>query len=121
MKGLSMPRITADALRDYSMADTFYETVAGIVDDERKRLKEGEQLRVYWIQPDGKQILVEEIAFSNPNMILLYGRADATSRLTIITHMSACSLVMRVGPSDPERPQRQLGFLGERGAGDEAL
>ncbi|MDE3096289.1 MAG: hypothetical protein KGK07_09860 [Chloroflexota bacterium] len=98
--------------RDGSMADTLYERLAEHINEATSALEVGESLQLDWFNSSGECIRVEDIGYHNPNLIKLYGRDNSNRKCTVLVHMNALELVLRVNDS-ASRQSRRIGFVGE--------
>jgi hypothetical protein len=112
--GVRIPRYTAPSLAlpaNYKLADTFYEQIRVHIEAMQKKLKKNEQLLIYHYCPSGQPILVTNVGFQNPSMIVLHGLDSMGNECCVLTHMTSVQLVVRVMKVDAQAKHRKIGFL----------
>ena|SRR5438876_4777055 len=98
-------------LRDYSLADRFIESVEKHIKELQERLAGDEQLLVMALLPGSKEILVNWIGYSNPNLVVFDG-TEMTSghQVSLLAHQDTVQLLCRVEKIEPQRSRRTIGF-----------
>lgn len=118
---IQMPDIGKLVLKDYLMADTFYEHLKHHVEETEKELAEDEQLAVVYRDSVGQSFVVRDISYHNPNLIILYAQDANENECSILAHMNTVQLVLIRVKVKEAKPYR-IGFLkdsGDRNAEDE--
>ena len=117
--GVKIPRYSTPSLslpENYKLADTFYEHLRGHIEALQKNLKKEQQLLVFHYNPSGEPILVTNIGFQNPSLIVLHGVDSMGNDCCVLQHMFNVELVMRVMKIDTKTKQRRIGFLHKEAA-----
>lgn len=113
------PRITLPSftlpktlqIKDYRLADTFYDRLRQHIDATQKQLERNEQLAVCYYSLGGECILVDDIGYHNPNLIMLYGRDSQGNECNVIAHMQSLHLLLRVLKIEDGKERKQIGFV----------
>ncbi|WP_455377630.1 hypothetical protein [Petrachloros mirabilis] len=92
-------------------AEQFVERLRGRVQELERTLSNSEELEVVVFLPSGKAILVETIGFENPNLVILQGREEETSKTcTLLAHQSSVQLLVSAEPIQSEASRKVLRF-----------
>ena len=94
-------------------ADIFYEGLEESIKRTQSELKEGQQLILCYYDQAGRLIFVEDIGYSNPFLIILFGKDTEGNKCNVFLHMAALQLVAKIVSGTAKNKPRPLGFLGE--------
>jgi hypothetical protein len=94
------------------LADWFYEQLQKHIKETEKSLKEGEAIEVLYLIPSGGALLVTDIGYHNPNMIILYALDTEGQKCKVLAHMASLQLLIKNVPVKQEEAKRTIGFLG---------
>lgn len=62
----------------------------------------------------GEVFSINDIKYSNPNLIIFYGELQDGSRVRMVQHQSQLNLMLLAVPvREPEKPRRKIGFCKE--------
>lgn len=66
-----------------------------------------------WLASFGNQILiiVEEIQFSEPTLVIFNGRDNLNNKLQLIQHASQLNLLLNAVKKTTDEPRRPIGFI----------
>ena len=103
-----------EVFRDHRLADAFSERLAQQISRAEKEAEEGEHLAVYFDTPAGDRILVDEIGFHNPSLIVLYGKSARGNRSRVLVHQESLALVLQYERSEEEPAPKPIGFFIEK-------
>ena len=112
--GVRIPRYSTPSLAlpsNYKLADTFYEQLRVNIEAMQKNIEKDEQLLIYHSVPGNPPILITNIGFQNPSMIILNGLDSMGNECAVLTHMTSVQLVVRVIKVEGPQKSRQIGFL----------
>ena len=116
MAGLYFPQVKIPempAIKDYKLADTFYDRLRHHIEETQKQLKKDEQLAVYYNGRTVESIGVNNIGYHNPNLIIFYGRDSGGAECSILVHMEAVQLVLKIEKVEKKTKRRRIGFVNE--------
>ena len=100
-----------DVNRNYSLADTFVDRLEQRILDLQKRLTPNQQLLVTAILGTGRELRVDFIGYSNPNLVAIDGIEMATGKTaTLLVHQESVQLLCRIESLEPEKQRRDIGF-----------
>lgn len=92
-------------------AEQFVERLRGRVQELARTLSNAEELEVVAFLPSGKAILVEAIGFENPNLVILHGQEEKTTKTcTLLAHQSSVQLLVSAEPVQSEACRKVLRF-----------
>jgi hypothetical protein len=97
-------------LHDQNLADGFHQRLREYIEGVVQHLQPGQQLEVYYFSAGGP-ILVTQIGYSNPNVILIYGLDIDNNRVSFISHMSRVELEVRIRPIEQPVKRNTIGFI----------
>jgi hypothetical protein len=96
------------------MADTFYDRIETFIKEAEGELKQDEQLEITCSSPSGEVILITDIGYHNPYLIMLYGQDKHMNQCTILTHMDSVQLMIKTISLEDAGKHRHIGFLADR-------
>ena len=96
--------------KNYTLADTFYDRLQHHIKALEEKLKEDEQLLLYNYVTLSEPILVTDIGFHNPYLIVFYGKDSNDNECFVLTHMSSVQLVLKVVKIKSPAERRLIGF-----------
>ena len=111
---LPIPRVAIPDIvvrKDYKMADTFYEDLRDHITALEKELKEGEQLEMLYYGFPDCPIVVTDMGYHNPNLIVFYGKDSQHNECSVLVHMDSVQLLLRVTRAQADSDKRPIGFL----------
>lgn len=87
------------------------ETIETQVREFESNLEDGFELGA-WLASFGSQILiiVENIQFSEPSMVILHGRDDHGNKLQLIQHATQLNLLLNAVKKTNDEPRKPIGF-----------
>jgi len=94
-------------------ASGFSETVGNFIEKEKQKLKDNEELAIFYCDKGGRLIRLNDIGYfpSNSNLIVLRGE-DEQGNFEILAHMASFELyVRRLKVKKEELPRRHFGFF----------
>lgn len=99
------------ALYDHKIADYMCERIINYIDDFESNLNEDEEAALSLSQFNGKPVLIKEITYSNPDMLIFYGLNLDGLKVQLLMHLSQLNLcLVAVKRSNPAVPRRKIGF-----------
>ncbi|MBD2458258.1 hypothetical protein H6G80_29855 [Nostoc sp. FACHB-87] len=121
---MNIPRIkpiqeqTREVLQEFSeifLARTFYQRLKYHIKETQANLSEDEHLAIYFCNKAGEMILIEDIGYHNPNLIILYGQDLTGNPSNLLVHVESVELVLKVLKieNEPEVKKRRIGFLND--------
>ena len=96
---------------DGNLANWFHERLQRTVAKAQTNLEENQQLQLEYYTPAGELIVIEDVGYWNPDMILLYGVDQRENHCTVVINKQCAQFVLRVVPKSPEKPGRHIGFI----------
>jgi hypothetical protein len=111
----SFPRISPPKiplLENPNFANVFYDRLRQHIEKTQNQLSENQQLAIYYYTSAGHPILIMDIGYHNPNLIILYGKDSEGSESNILLHMQSVQLVLKIIETKDE-PKKKIGFLNE--------
>lgn len=90
--------------------------ITGIIErqikDFESNLQDGYELGA-WLASFGNQILiiVEEIQFAEPALVIFHGRDDQDNKLQLIQHASQLNLLLNAVKKNNDVPRKPIGFV----------
>ena len=111
---VKIPRYNMPSLAlpdNYKLADTFYEHLRLHIEALQKNLEEDEQLLVFYYGPSGAVMLVTNIGYQNPSLIVLQGVDSMGEECCVLSHMFTVQLVLRVMKVEDKEKKRRIGFM----------
>jgi hypothetical protein len=97
-------------LRDQTLADAFYQRLREYIEGVFQHLQAGQQLEIYYFSAGGP-ILVTQIGYINPNIIVIYGLDIDNSRCSFVVHMSRVELQVRIRAIEQQVKRNTIGFI----------
>lgn len=100
--------------RDYTKADTFYESLHALIRQAEADLESGEALEVY-AQTTLGSMLVTNLDYRGPNILILHGfraTVEGPERATVLAHMNTVQISMHRVKREQPTPKRPIGFGG---------
>ncbi len=97
-------------LHDQNLADAFYERLREYIESVFKHLQTGQQLEIYYFSAGGP-VLVTQLGYINPNIILIYGLDSEGNRCSFIAHMSHVELEVRIRAIEQPLKRNTIGFI----------
>lgn len=121
---INIPRIkpiheqNRELLAEFSevfLASNFYQRLKYHIEATQAELKDDQQLVIYFCNKTGELILIEDIGYHNPTLIILYGRDSQGNPSNLLVHMESVELVLKVlkVENEPEIQKRRIGFLND--------
>ena len=101
--------------RNATMADTFYDRLQEHLEKAMASLQSDEELSVYYYTQGGIAWKIEDVGFHNPFLIKLYCRGTDGSKTSILLHMAAVQLVVRISKKEKDVKRVPIGFRGSEG------
>ncbi len=94
------------------MAHTHYERLQAWIKQFEDELGAEEELVVSATLPGGGTMLVDDIGYQNPSLLVLYGRdSESRERIQLLVHVFTAQLEVRTRHrADPTEPKRKIGF-----------
>ena len=108
---ITLPEIPKIEIKDYKLADTFYDRLRQHIEGTQNQLKKDEQLVLYYYNQTGERILVTDMGYHNPNLIILYGQDSNGNECSVIAHMQSVQLVVKILKLENKAERRTIGFL----------
>ena len=105
-KPLQLPKIEMPA-------ESSYKQIRNEIDVVLSSLKEDERLTVYHDTPAGERIIVYEIGYKNPNLIVLISVDEEGNTQTILAPVESIHLQLKITKMVEQKPKRSIGFLGD--------
>lgn len=96
-------------MRNYDLADWYFERIEKYVDEYIKDLRQDEFLRLDIVLQNGKSIFVENITYHNPNMLIVDGFCEGKRLRALIPHTSA-QILLTVEKLTDKKEQKKIGF-----------
>ena len=97
-------------LRDENLADGFHQRLREYIEGVVQHLQPGQQLEVYYFSAGGP-VLVTQIGYINPNIIVIYGLDIDNNRVSFISHMGRVELEVRIRPIEQPVKRNTIGFV----------
>lgn len=97
-------------LRDENLADGFHQRLREYIEGVVQHLQPGQQLDVYYFSAGGP-VLVTQIGYINPNIIVIYGLDIDNNRVSFISHMGRVELEVRIRPIEQPVKRNTIGFI----------
>jgi hypothetical protein len=107
-----IPPLKIPIIDNPNMANVFYDRLRHHIEDTQNKLEENQQLAIYYYAPGGEPILVTDIGYHNPNLIILYGMDSKGNESNILLHMQSVQLVLKIIGTENKTNQK-IGFLSE--------
>ena len=99
------------SLHNHEIADYMYERIVGYIDKFESYINEDEEAALSLSQFNGKPILIKEITYSNPDMLIFYGVNSDNLKVQLLMHLSQLNLcLVAVKRSNHAVPRRKIGF-----------
>jgi len=90
-----------------------YNRIQEHISDDALRLEVGQDLLVIVPLPDGSRVIVQTLAYDDPNFIVVFGE-DSLTRVSVhalVPHTSIHVLISTIA-IDQKEPRREIGFRG---------
>jgi activator of 2-hydroxyglutaryl-CoA dehydratase len=97
------------------LADTLYERLQEQIKGMEGELKEGEELQVFYTRHGGEQLVITDIGYHNPSLMILYGVDEGSNECAVLVHMNSVELLLRVAKASVPQEPRRIGFIADRG------
>lgn len=97
-------------LHDQDLADGFYQRLREYIEGVVQHLQTGQQLEVYYFSTGGP-ILVTQIGYINPNIIVIYGLDIDNNRCSFVSHMGRVELEVRIRAIEQPIKRNTIGFI----------
>lgn len=94
-------------------AEVFYNLLKEHLLETQDRLDKDEELRVYYYDQAGNPILIKDIGYHNPSLIILYGQDTQRDECHILLHLQSVQLITKIEKITDKIKAGRLGFLGE--------
>ena len=101
------------------MADTLHEDTKALIEQTESKLEEGQHLVALYIDRSGAPVLVSDLGYHNPNMMVIWGTDIDGNDCSIITHMASFEIQLKVIDRQQDAPRRKIGFVAPTEDGDE--
>lgn len=116
---LKLPRIVPPEIarrpievgKNYQLADTLYEHIQEFIRKAEAELGAKQRLVVLFFDRVGRPIVVSDIGYHNPTMMIVWGMDPEGNDCSILVHMSSFELVLQVVEEQQETPRRPIGFV----------
>lgn len=101
-----------DKYRHENPVIAIQETIENNIKSFETNLEEGYELGA-WLASFGNQILiiVENIEFSEPSVIIFHGRDNEGNKLQLIQHVNQLNLLLNAVKKQTDEPRQQIGFI----------
>ncbi|WP_151956098.1 DUF6173 family protein [Acinetobacter guillouiae] len=88
------------------------ETIESNIKNFESNLEDGYELGA-WLASFGNQILiiVENIEFAKPSIIIFHGRDNQGNKLQLIQHANQLNLLLNAVKKETEQPRQPIGFI----------
>lgn len=93
------------------MADTFVDRLKGQKEAVEKESKDGEALVMSMHLANGETIVISEIGYHNPHLMIFYGEDSQGRDSSILAHVNSVQLVLRVIQIKDDDEKRPIGFM----------
>jgi hypothetical protein len=93
-------------------ADTFYDRLRHHIEETQDQLGDNQELAILYYTTGGDPIVISDIGYHNPNLIILYGMDSKGNESNVLLHMESVQLVLKIIKVD-NKPKRKIGFLNE--------
>lgn len=100
--------------RNYALADAFYEALEESIEEFQEKLEADQQIIATYETPRGEEIIVRDIGYQNPNMMIFYGEDSAGQFTSVLIHMNAAHLILKAIRVARDEETRRIGFRGQR-------
>jgi hypothetical protein len=101
--------------KNYQLANTLYDRVQHFIKNAEAKLEAKQELLVLFFDRVGRPILVSDLGYHNPNMMIVWGTDTNGEDCSVLVHMSSFELVLQVVEEKPEAPRRPIGFVAPQG------
>ncbi|MGE5618433.1 MAG: hypothetical protein ACM3US_04160 [Sphingomonadaceae bacterium] len=123
LKQMAEPRdysFLAASIKDYKLADTLYEELEEDIQKTQQGLGPDEQILAIYYAPNGDPIIIDDIGYHNPYLLILKGRDAEGNKCRVLAHMNVVQIVVKILKVVGKQPRRQIGFVGEQNSKTEA-
>jgi len=105
---ISAPPVKREGFNESIQVEEFVSRFEARLAEMQRGLDENEQLDVVAFLPSGQAISVEVIGYTNPSLVILYGREQESGKAcTLLAHQSSIQVLVSI-ESIPSGSQRRL-------------
>jgi len=98
-------------LHDQNLADAFYDRLREYIESVFQHLQTGQQLEIYFFSAGGGPILVTQLGYINPNIIVIYGLDVDGNPCSFVVHMNHVELEVRIRAIEQPVKRNTIGFI----------
>ncbi|MBC8558866.1 DUF6173 family protein [Fumia xinanensis] len=109
--GITLPSKFLTSFKEYQYADYQYECIKEEIESFQNSLDDEHEIAIQ-LASFGQSILmlVSDIGYVNPNLMLFYGTVNGRSS-QLIQHVNQLNFMLQAIPKeDPNKPARRIGF-----------
>jgi hypothetical protein len=108
-------------LKEGEYASTFYDRLEKYLEIIEKKLKEDEELAVYYYgQGQGAEpIRIFNIGYHNPYLMILHGKDPQSQDCTVLLHTHSVQLILKIEQIKKKSKRRTIGFVGSESPSDD--